>query len=137
MTKPAASFSDVKILLLSGKNSDSAKKSPAARGLTSSQVRIRVLGRREPLILPLIGVWARVQEFLLLLLLLLLKTINFSSQHTPVTPVTPVTPSFPPFPPSPPSPSRGWGGQGSRLNLADLSRTAKSCFSILVTNYKQ
>ena len=90
MTKPAASFSDVKILLLSGKNSDSAKKSPAARGLTSSQVRNRFLGSRGPLKLPLIGVWARVQEFLLLFLLLL-KTLNLSSQHSPVTPVTPAT----------------------------------------------
>ena len=82
MTKPAASFSDVKILLLSGKNSDSAKKSPAARGLTSSQVRNRFLGPRGPHILPLIGVWACVQEFLLLLLLLLLKTLLLN-KHIP------------------------------------------------------
>ena len=101
MTKPAASFSDVKILFLSGKNSDSAKKSPAARGLTSSQVRNIFSGPRGPLILPLIGVWACVQEFLLHLLFLLLKTLNFSSQHSPVTPVTP---SFSFW---------GCGGQGS------------------------
>ena len=82
--------------------------------LSATNMPFTFLGPRGPLVLSSIGpsVPSRVQEFLLLLLLLLLLLfllLLLLSCHPKIELV------------------RGYGGQGSRFNLADLSRTICSC----------